>query len=521
MVALAKVTQGLARVDELKSAVVLALVAVIGLAACAPSGQRRPAPDAVEPVSSDKASELAAEQQRLRDIIVYTSKHYGRGLAELRDVIAAPAFESLAVDDQFQALTLAAGATTPTETTLAHGYLDRAIALPGIGFEDQLATLSLAVNSGYAAAAAKSLTLLARQWPDRLASFDKLLIFRALWLAEHVAPGDRVLVLQALYAAHWTVEDIEPSVYWRDLALLLLEQGSLREAIDVSAHVTEPYVLIGMRADRRFDGVVAAHPDQFEVELAADRELKFFQSLSEAHPKSLALKARVMEALLHEQHYAAMLAASDYAVQEIRATNFPEKLYDDYVGEHGSYFYLRSVALQREGRWDEAVAQLVEAGHEGDINQLINLASLYCALDRPKDALAVISPLGPTRTSAYGAMQVETIRLQSAVQLGDRAQLSRSMQYLSSHSADAPRAYLYALMVAKRLDQAARYLITELEDKELRQSILPDIQEYLPTPGPKTELEIEARWRSMIARKEVQAAIHRVGRVESYRLEAP
>src|ERR1700674_2315813 len=505
----------------MKSALILTLLAVFGLAGCTP-GPQKPGHEVAKPISADKTSELAVEQQRLRDIIVFTSKHYGRGLAELRDAIAAPAFKSLSVDDQFQALTLAAGATTPTETTLAHGYIDRAIALPGIGFEDRLATLSLAVNSGYASAAAKSLTLLARQWPDRLASFDKRLIFRALWLAEHAAPGDRFLVLQALYAAHWKVEwNIEPSPYWRDLALLLLEQGSLREAIDVSTHIIEPYVLIAMRADRRFDALVAAHPDQFEVELAADRELKFFQSLSDEHPKSLALKARVMEALLHEQHYAAMLAASDYAVQEIRATNFPDKLYDDYVEEHGSYFNLRSVALQREGRWDEAVAQLVEAGHEGDISQLIILASLYCALDRPKDAVTVISPLGPTRTSAYGAMQVEAIRLQSAVQLGDRAQLSRSMQFLSSHYADAPRAYLYALIVAKRLDKAARYLITELEDKELRQSILPDIQEYLPTPGTKAELEIEAQWRSIVARKEVQAAIHKVGRFESYHLEAP
>jgi hypothetical protein len=91
-----------------------------------------------EALSADKASELAAEQQRLRDIIVFASKNYGRGLAELRDIIAAPALKSLAVDDQFQALTLAAAAAMPTETALAHGYLDRAIALPGIEFEDQL-----------------------------------------------------------------------------------------------------------------------------------------------------------------------------------------------------------------------------------------------------------------------------------------------------------------------------------------------------------------------------------------------
>jgi beta-barrel assembly-enhancing protease len=505
----------------MKSTLVIALLGIFGLVACT-SAPKKQGSVVAEPNAADKASELLLEQQRLRDIIVSRGKQRGRDLGALSDVIAAPAFKSLAVDDQFQALILAAGAKARTETTLAHEYLDRAIALPGIGFEDQLATLRMAVNSSYGSAATKSLTLLARQWPDRLASVDNELVLRALWLSERVALGDRFLVLRTLYAARWKLEwGIEPSAYWRDLVLCFLEQGSAIEAIDVSARIAEPYVIIAMKADRRFDAVVNAHPEQFEVEAAADRELKFFQLLSDEHPKSLELKARVMIALLHERHYAAMLAASDYAVQEIQGTNFPEKLYDDYVGEHGTYFNLRSMALQREGRNDEAVAQQVEAAHEGDIDQLIDLAALYCAQDRPKDALSVIGPIGPSRTSAYGAMQVETVRLQAAVQLGDRRQVSLSMKYLSSHRADAPRAYLYALIVAKQTDQATRYLITELEDKELRQSILPDIQEYLSTPGTKTELEIETQWRSVIARKDVQAAIHKVGRVESYHLEAP
>jgi hypothetical protein len=289
----------------------------------------------------------------------------------------------------------------------------------------------------------------------------------------------------------------------------------------VSSHISAPYALIGIRADRRFDAIVSAHPAQFDVELAADRELKIFQSLSDEHPKSLLLKARVMDALQHEEHYAAMLAASDSAIEDIRATNFPDKLYDDYVQEHDSYFELRSIALEREGSWEEAVAQMVAAAHDGNINQIINLADLYCALDRPRDALAVLGPVGPTRTSPYGAMQAEVHRLQSAVQLGDRDQMSRSMQYLRAHHADAPRAYLYGLIVANQLDQAAHYLITELEDKELRQNVLPEIQKYLPTPGTKTELELEARWQSVVARKEVQSVIHRVGRIESYHLEEP
>ena len=499
----------------------VALLGIFALVACA-SHSPKQGFGIADTKSAGKASELALEQQRLHDIIVSRSKHYGQGLAELRDVIAASAFNSLSVDDQFQALTLAANSTSSPADALARGYLDRAIALPGIGFEDLLTTLRMAVNAGYGPAAAKSLVLLARRWPDRIASVDNRFISQTLWLNDHGARDQKFLILQSLYATHWKLEwGIEPSEYWLDLALFLVEKRALDQAIDVSTHITAPYALIGMRTDRRFDAVVSAHPDQFDVELAADRELKTFQSLSDEHPKSLSLKARVMEALQHKEHYAAMLAASDSAVQEIRATNFPEKLYDDYVQEHDGYFDLRSIALEREGRWEEAEVQMIAAARDGSIDQIINLAYLYCALDRPKDALAVLGPVGPTRTSPYGAMQAEVLRLQSAVQLEDRDRISSSMQYLRSHQADAPRTYLYGLIVANQLNQATHYLIKELEDTELRQSVLPEIQEYLPTPGTKTELEMEARWQSVIARKEVQAIVHKIGRIASYHLEAP
>jgi hypothetical protein len=507
---------------ELKSAVVLYLLAVMGLTACAFS-PIKPVNRVAEPVSPDKASELAAEQQRLRLVMASHSNDFGRELIALQELIAAPAFNSLSVDDQYEALMRAARAALyGKQRALASGYIARVITLPGLGFEDQAGAMEQAREIGNWTAAVRCLTSIAHQWPDRLAGLRDSTLAQIVYAADDLPRNDKFLLLQALYAAHWTLKwGIEPSGSWRDLTLLLLERHSLQQAIDVSTRVTDVYVLVAMRADRRFDAVTAAHPEQFDIEAAAGRALKNFQALSDAQPKSLALKARVMEALLREQHYAAMLAASDSVVQEVESTNFPDNLYDDYVEEHGAYFYLRSVALQREGRWDEAVTQLLDAARDGDVNQILNLASLYCALDRPMEALAVIGPLGPSRTSAYGAMQVEAIRLQSAVQSGNHDQVSRSVAYLRAHRADAPRAYLYALIVAKQLVQAAGLLINQIEDKGLRQSVLADIQEYLPTPGSETELAIEAQWRSIVARREVQAAIHKVGRVGSYRLEAP
>jgi hypothetical protein len=63
--------------------------------------------------------------------------------------------------------------------------------------------------------------------------------------------------------------------------------------------------------------------------------------------------------------------------------------------------------------------------------------------------------------------------------------------------------------------------VSELRDPELRQDALLDVQEFQPAPGTEQENALEAQWRAVVARKEVQEAIHQVGRIESYRLEAP
>jgi hypothetical protein len=224
---------------------------------------------------------------------------------------------------------------------------------------------------------------------------------------------------------------------------------------------------------------------------------------------------------MQQRHYAAMLAESDAVAQDIGSTNFPDKLYDDYVEKHAQYFYLRSVALQRAGRWDEAVEQLAEAAREGELNQLINLASLHWALNRPTDALSVLSTIGPARTSPYGAMQVELVSLQAAILLGATEQIARSSKYLREHRADSPADYSVSLLATNHLDLAAASLVSELQDGKTRQDALLNVQTYLPTPTSELEMRLEAQWRSIVARTDVQAAIHKVGRVESYPLEAP
>jgi len=298
----------------------------------------------------------------------------------------------------------------------------------------------------------------------------------------------------------------------------------MTEANEVAGHITDVYVLIAMRADRRFDRVVAANSAQFDIEAAAEREFQASQAEAERAPTSLEVRLRVIDSLLRRQHYEAALAASDSILSDIRSTNYPDKLFVDYDEERSWFLNLRSDALQRVGRWDEAVAQLSAASlmpekYGGNVDQLTNLGDLYCSLGRPKDALSAIGSM-TAKISPYGAMQIESVRADAAYQLGDAKQAERSLQYLRVHRAEAPGAYEAALVAVNQLDRAAHELIAELMNPTERQDALQSIQTYAQTPGTARDIDLAARRRAVIARPEVQEEIRKVGRVESYALEA-
>jgi hypothetical protein len=140
-------------------------------------------------------------------------------------------------------------------------------------------------------------------------------------------------------------------------------------------------------------------------------------------------------------------------------------------------------------------------------------------LGRPKEALSAIGSIR-TDTSPYGASAMEVIRLDAAVQLGDSKQAGRSLRFLRTHRADSHSDYEYALIVTNQPDRAAQELIAQLLDPEGRQDALVFVQTYAPSTGTPRELDLDARQRAVIARRDVQAAIQKVGRVEAYRLES-
>jgi tetratricopeptide (TPR) repeat protein len=392
-------------------------------------------------------------------------------------------------------------------------------------FKSMMSATRAAAKRGDDSTLVRDLTVLVRRWPDRVAGFNPDFVGRAVEDARRRPVREEFALLEALYAAHWKLKGgIEPSAAWRDLTLLLLEHDRKADAREVASHIGDPYVLISMRADRRFDSVVAANEGGFDVDAAARREFHDLEIASDAAPRLLVLQVQVLAVLMHQRHYAGMLGAADSVLAAIRSTNFPEHLYEDLQDQEPWFLEYRAIALYRVGRWDDAVEQMREAAnlfenHSGNVSQRIDLGGLDCELGRPKDALAAIAEITEP-TSPYGSMQIERIRLEAAVQLGDAAQVKRSLAYLRAHRAVSAETYQEALIAANELDLAARVLADRLADARERQDALESVQQYALEPqGPMAEA-LDGRLRAVIAHEDVQEAIKRFGRVERYDLAA-
>jgi tetratricopeptide (TPR) repeat protein len=501
------------------------IVAMLTLTACGPNHPVRSV-GAPSPVAASNTPEEALASQQLADAMkLVADKNWPEASQSLQRIIERKSFSRLSSDLQHKVLIAA------SEIALFHGsperayeYFVRATSFPNATFADWSGRLNAAYKANNQAGSISTLTVLVQRWPDRNIQIRPEYILNVIDEAKRSSPDSALPLLQGLYDAHWKLKwGIEPSDAWCDLILRLVESGRLAQAIDVSAHVTDVDVLIGMRSDRRFDAVVAANAAHFDIDAASTQAFQTFQAAAENSPKSLELQIDVMEALLRQQRYEAALAASDSVLFDIRSTNYPANLYTDYDEYYNWLLDERADLLERVGRWDEAVAQLTAASklseeHGGNVSQLINVGGLYCDLERPREALEAIGRI-TGKVSPFGMMQLETVRLIAAYQLEDSMQVARSLQFLGEHRADAPGAYEEALISANELDRAANLLLERLRDKDQRTRALKNVQTYAAPLRTPRRVEYYARWRTVLARQDVQAAIRQVGRIEQYKLE--
>ena len=308
---------------------VLGLFLFLALAGCAANNSNT--------LSSAQRAQVAQIDAVLK---LVSERKFAEAESVIQPVIHATRFNRLPSAEQYRALLTAAKLSfTLKESKLEYESRVRLLALPEATSDDFASRVNAAYRLKDMAEVIVGLTDLVRKSPERLEHMNNRFLLSVLRDAKKELPhGSTLPLLQALYAAHWRVErDQEPSGAWQDLALLLLEQNRLAEAIDVSSHVTDAYGIIAMRADRRFDAITVANPARFDVDAALKRGLEHFQSAAERSPKALTPKTFVVDILMEQQHYAAALAAADDLVAEIRTRSDAKQRYDDFEQQYAWY----------------------------------------------------------------------------------------------------------------------------------------------------------------------------------------
>jgi hypothetical protein len=500
---------------------VLVLLAVFSVAACTATPPKLDQPMVVITSKAPNTFRLADQLADAMNLV--KREEWPKAQAALQALIEDKEFSSFSSDTQYQILRTAGRVFADHgQLEAGYGYLVRAAAMPQSNFDDVLAQTRTAAKLGKKPEMVSGLTSVAQRYPEKISSLKAEWIAAVVRQARQLPADQRLALFRSLYAAHWKLQwNFEPSYLWVELTRLLLENGEQEAAVDVSTHVTNAYDLIAMRVDRRFDSIVAA---QFDIDAAAARELEDVQSASQKAPRSLALKETVISTLRRQQQYAESLAAADSLVAELKSTNSPEKAYEDYEKSNPWILDERARALTRVGRWDDAVAQLTAASflsedNGGNISQIINLAQLFCDLSRPKEALKTLGRL-EAKPSPYGVMQVEYVKLDAATLSGDKIQMVRSLKYLEEHRADAPNTYEDAQVLINDPDRAASLLIERLQDVNQRVAALLSVQIYGSWRKTPRMLRFDARRRAVRTRVDVREAIQKVGRVETYHLEA-
>jgi hypothetical protein len=108
----------------------------------------------------------------------------------------------------------------------------------------------------------------------------------------------------------------------------------------------------------------------------------------------------------------------------------------------------------------------------------------------------------------------------AAVLEHDKDSETQALADMRAHRKDGQITFLLALLRSDLMDEAARTVIELLASETERDQMLYYMQDFLePKPLP-ADVQLNARWQALLARRDVRQALERVGRIEHYEIFA-
>lgn len=393
----------------------------------------------------------------------------------------------------------------------------RAAADPEV-WQDWYPLATLEYEAGNLEASAKAIAHLARAWPAHKDEIGLGFVSQLVYQSNLSRPA-RLELLQALTHAEWMQDRSAGSSLWYELALMQLLDGNVEEARESAKRVSSPESIINLRSDRQFDRLIDRSAPQFDVGLAAKKQVETLQQLASDKPGSLELRNELNDAMLTAGMTKAALHHADLILSKMAQMAEDEALFMDMEAMIWT-MNNRAVALRRLGRPEEAIVQLEAASRlqevgGANVSQILNLSQLYASMGQPERAQATLMRLGDS-LSPYGKMVQASTEHRIAVQTHDAGAAAKAMGYLHDNRRTSYSLYLWALLETQQLDQAAELLKGLLATADDRTEALGWAQQSIEIPPQAADVIPEANFKALLARPDVMSAIAKVGHIERY-----
>jgi tetratricopeptide (TPR) repeat protein len=279
-------------------------------------------------------------------------------------------------------------------------------------------------------------------------------------------------------------------------------------------------LLVKARSDRRFaslwtqkdfDDITNPH------EIAA-RDLAHKAEMAKRFPNIAMVMMRYASALraVGESEKAVAVAREALANPELTSTNKEREL-EDKLWLRNELVY----ALKDLGRTEEMfsemqpILKLDETKSAAMVAQLINFGEIMSEFDRGAEGLKtaqrawnIASPLGKMFVHMVDVcVNAET----------DKAAAEKALSLLRKEQSENYAAMTEALLCMDKTDDVAALLKKRLASPELRSAVLSAAQTYKqPTFVTPTRRKLMDRYAKVLARSDVQSAIKKYGRLETY-----
>lgn len=308
--------------------------------------------------------------------------------------------------------------------------------------------------------------------------------------------------------------------YWIRLADIYLAEGKLGDAKRIWSVTSTPYAAGLLRLANRYEPLRAENARSLDPLETAKQRLavdRFYLSQSPRSGLGLTVVSRDLR----------LLGRADEALKLLDdALAKPGPLMNGRLEYRNWVLNERSSVLYDLGRFDETVQVMRDASVLAErggpnVSQVINLAGRLNDLGRPKEALDALEVLKVADfTSPFGRMYVEANKACAYNALGQAAQAAQSLAFTATNAKDNAPARVQALLCMGDLDSLAAIYIERLADPRLGPGTLIQLSYFRQAARGPGEIELSRRMDLVRGRADVQAAIAKVGRTDTFDLIA-